>query len=264
VNLSNTGKNYEEILTAYPSIAEHIQGKEEIKYLEGIKKQHFMPEKEAKKSLIGSCIYEESCHSPLTALELIADKLGKDDSEDRKKLIGKGSTESAFLPSWKYYILEGIRGKSRIVSLDRLNPSTKIRLVMSSKGMPSLVLAEADAPKDATEEVNYGTVIVGPTKRKVVEDGQEVIKDGMTVWTIHAGFHVTLLVTQLLDENDPKSSLAKDEQGNFRIADRFGWKYGDEFTAEEVKKKIAEMAEQTKDHPNPRMRVNPNVYISIQ
>lgn len=261
---SSEKKSSKEIIAEYPAIAEIVQGDEEIAYLEGIGKQHFKSEKDAKTSTgIGSCIYEESCGSPFEALELIADKIGKDDAPDREKLIKKGASPSAFTGFLKYYMLEGIKGKSRVINADRLPSDTKVKLVMSAKGLPSLVVKESEVPQEALADVDYGTVIIGPAKRKKMVDGKEVEEVGSTTWTMHAGYPMPFLTNQLDDENDVNSTQTKDENGKFRLADSFGWKYGNEFTAAEVIKKFGEMAEATKNHPNPRMRVNKDVCVSI-
>jgi len=215
-----------DIIAEYPSISALIQTEEERKYIDGITVQHFKSENDPNTNNIGSCIYSESCPDALNVLELIADKLGKDDSKDREFLMQKGAPQSCMLPFAKYYSVNGIRGKCRIVSVKELSDSTLVTLVPSPKGTPSLVISAKDAPESALREVDYATVIVGPA------DGRE----GETIWTMHAGHPAPLIPIQKNTENVP----LRDDQGRMVVPETTGWKYGDQIPISDVKSKLGE------------------------
>lgn len=222
-------------LRDYPSIAELVQTEDEKAYVNGMTAQHFKSEKDPETKTMGSCFYTESCPDSWGALELVADKLGKDDKADREKLVAAGTPQSSLLPFCRYYMIEGIRGKSRVVSVKELKDDQTVTLVKSPKGTPSLVIPESESPASALQDVTYGTVIVGPEKRNM--DGKEV--EGKAIWTMHAGHPVPMVPVQ----KNPDGSPARDEADkSLRVPDDFGWKYGDKLTVARIKEKLGEDA----------------------
>ncbi len=221
-------KSKAEILQEYPSVAALIKTVEEQEYLDGMSAQHFKSRKDPEARTMGSVIYSESCPDSMHVLELVAAKLGQDDSADREALVKKGAPASCMLPFCNYYIAEGLYGQSRIVSVRDLSDDTKVQLKPSPKGSPSLIISSDKAPARALQAVNFATVIVGPA------DGRE----GKTVWTMHAGHPAPMIPIQKDAENRP----ARDNEGRMFVPESFGWKYGDELTVAEVKAKIGEDA----------------------
>lgn len=237
MNTVDKSCNSEEILATYPSIAKMIQNEGEVKWVEGITAQHFKAENDPDTKSIGSCIYTESCPDSFGLLELAADRLGGDDSQDREKLLAKGTPASSLLPFARYYMVEGIRGKSRIVPITALSDDTVVTLIKSPKGAPSLVIGESDVPKEFLQDVDYATIIAGPEKRKVTvqENGETVEKeeDGLAIWTMHAGHPVPMVPIEK-NENGP----VRAEDGSVKVPDSFGWKYDDKLTVAQVREKM--------------------------
>lgn len=213
-------------MNEYPSIKALIPTEEEQRYVNGMTDQHFRSENDPEAKTMGSCIYSETCPDALHALELVADKLGKDDSKDREFFKAQGAPESCLLPFARYYAVEGIRGKSRIVSVKDLEDDTKITLKPSPKGTPSLIIPESRAPEAALKDVNYATVICGPAQDR----------EGFTVWTMHAGHPAPLIPIQKDEEGKP----VKDAEGRMVVPEDTGWKYGDEIPVSEVRAKLGE------------------------
>jgi hypothetical protein len=234
----NAPQNTKEILATYEKIAKVVQTDEEVKYVGDITPQHFKSENDPETKSIGSCVYTETCpNGAFGLLELAADRLGDDDSEDRKKLLAKGAPASSLLPFARYYMVEGIRGKCRIVPISAMKDDTEVTLIKSPKGAPSLVIEESKVPAEYLQDVNYATIILGPEKRpvSVVENGQTVEKeeDGMAVWTMHAGYPVPMVPIER-GEKGP----VRDADGSVRVPDSFGWKYNDKLTVAQVREKM--------------------------
>lgn len=240
INTANAPRDAEEILATYPKLAELIQTEGEKNYVAGITAQHFKSEHDPDTKGIGSCVYAESCPDSFALLELAADRLGDDDTQDRQKLLAKGTPASSMLPFAKYYMVEGIRGKSRIVPITALKDDTLVTLIMSPKGAPSLVINEAEVPASFLQDVDYATIILGPEKRKVtaVEDGKNVEKevDGLAVWTMHAGHPAPMVPI----ERDKEGRPVRAADGTVRVPDEFGWKYNDKLTVAQVREKMGD------------------------
>lgn len=237
MNIANGPRNIEETLATYPNIAKLVQTEGERKWVDGITEQHFKSENDPEAKSIGSCVYSESCPDAYGMLELAADRLGGDDSQDRQKLLAKGAPASALAPFARYYMVEGIRGKSRIVPISAMSDDTVVTLIKSPKGAPSLVIEESKVPAQYLQDVNYATIIAGPEKRmvSVVENGQTVEKeeDGLTVWTMHAGHPVPMVPIERGEKGPVRA-----EDGSVRVPDSFGWKYDDKLTVAQVREKM--------------------------
>ncbi|PKL37088.1 hypothetical protein CVV38_04360 [Candidatus Peregrinibacteria bacterium HGW-Peregrinibacteria-1] len=220
-------RDSQDIIEANPSIKELIQTPQEQAYVDGMASQHFRSEDDGEAKTMGSVIYSESCAGPIEALELIADKLGKSDAADREVFLEKGAPASAMLPFAKYYLVPGIKGKSRIVSVNDLSDEQIVTLKPSPKGTPSIVITESEAPAKALQDVDYATVIVGPAVRNGV--------DGQTIWAMHAGFPAPQIPIQREADNRTPS---KDSDGRMMVPKETGWRYGDRLTIAEIKAKL--------------------------
>lgn len=235
--MSNTGeinprRASSEIIADNPSIGALIKNEEELTYVKEMESQHFRSKRDPEAAAMGSVIYNESVPGPLETLELIADKLGKDDAQDRQDLLAAGAPAASLLDFAKYYKVSGLSGEMRVISVKDLPEDQIVTVKPSPKGTPSIVIDEADAPNGFTSEVDYATVIVGPR-----EGG------GDTVWTMHAGHPVPMIPIA----RDSGGKPVKDTEGRLILPPETGLHYGQIVPVSEVKRILG-----------------PDTYISIE